>query len=239
MSKEKKKSSGAGSRKGGLKRILVILCIVFALAVVFFVGSNLLIIGIEKKKVVSDEELTDFKADCILILGAGVKDNGVPSNMLTDRLEVGFRLYEAGVAPKILVSGDHGRENYDEVNSMKKYLMDKGVPGEDIFMDHAGFSTYESMFRAKNIFGVSSLVVVTQEYHLYRSLYICDRMNMEARGVSADLRTYVGTKRRNIREWLARDKDIFTCLFKINPNYLGDKIDIHGDGNVTNDKAEK
>lgn len=218
------------------RRILVILVLLIAIIVILFVGSNLLMMGIEKRKIVSAGEINGFKADCILILGAGVWEDGVPSNMLSDRLEVGLELYNAGAAPKILVTGDHGREDYDEVNTMKNYLKDRGVPDEDIFMDHAGFSTYESMYRAKDIFGVESAIVVTQEYHLYRSLYICGRMGIEAKGVSADLRPYAGDKRRNVREWLARDKDIFTCLFKISPTYRGEKIDIHGDGNVTNDK---
>ncbi len=174
------------------------------------------------------------KADCILILGAGVWD-GVPSPMLKDRLDTGLALYEAGAAEKILVSGDHGRSEYDEVNVMKEYLTDAGVPSEDIFMDHAGFSTYESMYRAKEIFQVESLVVVTQEYHLYRSLYVAQQLGMEAYGAGADPRQYAGRIMRECREVLARTKDVFYVISGKEPTYLGVSINIHGDGNVTND----
>lgn len=173
------------------------------------------------------------KADCILILGAGVWD-GSPSPMLQDRLDTGLTLYQAGAAEKILVSGDHGREAYDEVNVMKEYLVEAGVPAEDIFMDHAGFSTYESMYRAKDVFQVQSMLVVTQEYHLYRSLYVAEQLGMEAYGVGADPRQYAGQVVRECREVLARAKDVLYVSCNKQPTYLGAQIDIHGDGNITN-----
>ncbi len=189
-------------------------------------------IGTEESILWTDS--TSGKADCILILGAGVWD-GVPSPMLKDRLDTGLALYEAGASEKILVSGDHGREEYDEVNVMKKYLTDAGVPSEDIFMDHAGFSTYESMYRAKEIFQVESLVVVTQKYHLYRSLYVAEQLGMEVYGAGADPRQYAGRMMRECREVLARTKDVFYVWSGKEPAYLGMHINIHGDGNATND----
>lgn len=222
-------------KKKRIVRLFRTLFLAVLFLTLFFVISNLLIMGVEGKRIAPDDELKAFDADCILILGAGVWSGNRPSPMLADRLDEGFRLYTEGVAPKILVSGDHGSPNYDEVNVMKKYLMDKGVPGEDIFMDHAGFSTYESMYRAKNIFGVDKAVVVTQRYHLYRALFICKGLKLDALGASADPRGYAGQMYRNVREWLARDKDIFTTLFKVKPTFMGEEVDIHGDGNVTND----
>lgn len=221
-----------------MKRKLILSAIISIIITtfLFFLISNILIIGSEKRKIVNDTDLQKLQADCILILGAGVWDGDRPSPMLADRLDEGLRLYNEGIAGKILVSGDHGRTNYDEVNVMKKYLIDAGVPSEDIFMDHAGFSTYESMYRAKAVFGVEKLVVVTQKYHMYRALYICDRLGLEARGASADPRAYRGALMRNFREWIARDKDIFSCMFKVKPTYLGEAIDIKGSGDVTNDK---
>ena len=213
----------------------IIACLV-VLAGLFFVISNLLIMRSAGRRIVSDDELKTHQADCILILGAGVWDGGVPSHILSDRLDEGARLYKEGVSEKILVSGDHGRTDYDEVNVMKQYLMDLGIPDKDIFMDHAGFSTYESIYRAKEVFGVKTAVIVTQKYHLYRSLYICERLGIEALGSPADPRRYQGELVRNIREWISRDKDLFWCLFRIKPTYLGEKIDIHGNGNVTNDR---
>lgn len=201
----------------------------------FVLVSNLTMLYTQGKKIVTLEEAKEHKAQCIFILGCGVWSGNRPSSMLQDRLEEGIRLYEAGVAPKILVSGDHGRENYDEVNVMKNYLMDAGIPNEDIFMDHAGFSTYESVVRAKKIFQVERMIIVTQKYHLYRALYISSQQGIEAVGVNSDPRAYRGAFYRSAREWIARDKDIFSCLFHVKPTYLGDVYDITGDGSVTND----
>lgn len=126
--------------------------------------------------------------------------------MLHDRLQQGVALYQKEAAPKLLVSGDHGREEYDEVNAMKRFAEEQGVPSEDVFMDHAGFSTYESVYRARDIFQVRRMVIVTQEYHLSRALYIAKRLGIEAWGVPADPRTYSGQTARDLREILARVK---------------------------------
>ncbi len=174
-------------------------------------------------------------ADCILILGCGVREDGSPTHMLEDRLKRGIELYKAGVAPKLLMSGDHGQADYNEVATMKAYAIEAGVPSEDIFMDHAGFSTYESLVRAKEIFQTDKLVVVTQKYHLHRALYIAKRFDMEAYGVDADLRPYAGQLMRDVREVAARVKDVLTCVFKPAPTYLGDAIPVSGNGDITND----
>ena len=156
--------------------------------------------------------------------------------MLQDRLLQGIDLYKSNVSSKIIMSGDHGREEYDEVNVMKKYAIDNGIPSEDIFMDHAGFSSYESIYRAKEIFGAKKVVIVTQRYHLYRALHIANSLGLEAYGVGADPRQYVGAIYREIREILARNKDFVKCLFKPEPTYLGESIPVSGSGDVTNDK---
>ena len=136
-------------------------------------------------KIVNETEAAKLDADCILVLGCGVREDDTPSLMLRDRLETGVALYEAGAAPKLLMSGDHGRKDYDEVNLMKDYAMEKGIPSEDIFMDHAGFSTYDSMVRARDIFCAKTVVIVSQEYHLYRALYLAEKLGLEAYGVPA------------------------------------------------------
>ena len=179
------------------------------------------------------EKLEDI--DCIIVLGCLVYDDGTPSDRLADRIQGGIDLYFRGVAPKIIMSGDHGREDYDEVGAMKRTAIVAGVPSSDIFMDHAGFSTYESIYRAKEIFGADKIVIVTQKYHLYRALYIADRLGVEAYGVSTDYNTYPGQMKREIREVLARCKDIVYTTFKPEPDFLGDKISISGDGDLTND----
>lgn len=187
-------------------------------------------------QIVSSEEAAKLEdIDCILVLGCFVKDDGQPSDMLLDRLTRGVELYDLGAAPKLLMSGDHGRKEYDEVAAMKQFAIDAGISSEDVFMDHAGFSTYESIYRAKEIFQADKILIVTQEYHLYRALYIANQLGVEAYGVFSDYHTYVGQFMRDFREVLARVKDWATCIFKPKPTYLGDAIPIFGDGNLTND----
>ncbi|MBQ4633881.1 MAG: YdcF family protein [Bacilli bacterium] len=208
--------------------ILVIAGIIYVFLINFYVIYS------TKKQIKTDySELKNI--DCVLVLGAGVWGDN-PSPMLEDRLLKGIELYNKGIAPKIIMSGDHGQDDYDEVNIMKEYAIKKGVPSEDIFMDHAGFSTYESIYRAKEIFGVKNLIIVTQEYHLYRALYIANRLGLNAYGVNSDPREYGGQLYREIREILARNKDFVKCIFKPEPTYLGDFIPINGNGNLTNDK---
>lgn len=173
--------------------------------------------------------------DCVLVLGCGVKPDGRPSDMLSDRLKRGIGLYEDGAAPKLLMSGDHGREDYNEVGTMKRAAVEAGVPDSDVFMDHAGFSTYESMVRARDVFCVKKVVIVSQEYHLYRAVYTARALGLDAYGVSADYHVYRGQTVRDLREILARAKDVLTSVLRPKPTYLGDPIPITGDGNLTND----
>lgn len=179
------------------------------------------------------KRLKSIQPQCILVLGASVKADGTPSAMLRDRLETAIALYYSGVASKLLLSGDNGQTVYNEVESMKKYAVKAGVPEGDIFLDHAGFSTYESIYRAQYIFQVDSMVVVTQEYHLYRALYGCRKMGIDALGVSAAQDTYSGQELREVREILARDKDCVKWIFKPEPTFLGDAIPISGNGTAT------
>ena len=180
------------------------------------------------------EEARGLEADCILVLGCGVRPDGQPSLMLRDRLEKGLELFEAGVAPKLLMSGDHGRTDYDEVGTMKAYAMEAGVPSTDVFCDHAGFSTYESMYRARDIFCAKQVVIVSQQYHLYRAVYDARALGLEAWGVPAEDIAYLGQGLRDFRELLAINKDVFYCLFKPEPTFLGDAIPVSGNGDLSN-----
>ena len=156
--------------------------------------------------------------------------------MLEDRIKTGIELYELCITKKIIMSGDHGRKEYDEVNIMKQYAIDKGVLSEDIFMDHAGFSTYESIYRVKEIFDADNIIIVTQEYHLYRALYIGDKLGINAYCANSDPRKYSGQIFREFREILARNKDFINCIIKPEPTYLGESIPVSGNGDITNDK---
>jgi len=171
--------------------------------------------------------------DAIMVLGAMVYNSGKPSPILADRLDYAYELYRLGKAKKILVSGDHGQRNYDEVKAMKEYLLAKGVPREDIFMDHAGFNTYDSMYRAKAVFCVKSLLICTQEFHIDRSVYIARKLGLEAYGYPSENKNNYNMEWLNNREFLARIKAVVDVTVKREPKFLGELIPIHGNGIVT------
>lgn len=218
-----------------MKKLLKYGIIAIILITIIVLGINLYVRISTNKQIIKENDYTALSdVDCIIILGAGIWEDK-PSPMLEDRLLEGIKLYQNSVSDKIIMSGDHGRREYDEVNIMKNYAIEKGIPSENIFMDHAGFSTYESIYRAKDIFEAKKVVIVTQEYHLYRALYIANQLGLEAYGVGADPRQYVGAAYRELREILARDKDFIKCIFKPEPTYLGDTIPVSGNGDITND----
>ncbi len=219
-----------------LKKLIQIILVLAAASLVFFYGVNAYIVDKESVKVYDKENLpADSGRDCILILGCGVRSDGTPSAMLADRLEQGIALYKSGAAPKIIMSGDHGRADYDEVNVMKKIAEENGVLPEDIFMDHAGFSTYDSIYRAKAVFEADNIIVVTQKFHIYRALYIADSLGINAVGVNSDPRSYRGHQYNELREMAARSKDFISCIVKPKPKFLGEVIPVSGNGNLTND----
>lgn len=210
--------------------MLILIFVVTVLVINFFVKI------VTKNRILKKEEYCKLEdIDCIIVLGAGIWGDK-PSPMLEDRLKEAVSLYNQNISSKIIMSGDHGKADYDEVNIMKEYAIEQGVASEDIFMDHAGFSTYESMYRAKEVFEANKIVIVTQKYHLYRALYIAKQLGIEAYGVNSDPRKYVGATYREAREIIARDKDFIKCIFKPQPKYLGETIPVNGDGNITNDK---
>ncbi len=213
--------------------IIAVLCACL-LGGVAVVGINAYMISYVSDYILTEEDLKNENFDCIMVLGAGLWD-GEPSPMLQERLDFGLKAYETGCTEKMLMSGDHGREEYDEVNKMKDVAIENGVLADNIFMDHAGFSTYESIYRARDIFCVQSVVIVTQKYHLYRALYIAEDFGLDAIGVPAADITYYGQTYRDVREILARAKDWAYTVINPKPTYLGEKIPVWGDGNITND----
>lgn len=221
--------------KKPLKAAIAALAGIAAAGLCAMLGINAYVKNSVSDMIVTSEDAKDFDADCIVILGCKVKDDGQPSDMLRDRLQRGIELYRLGAAPKIIMSGDHGRKNYNEVGTMKQYAVEAGVPSSDVFMDHAGFSTYETVYRAKEIFGAKKVVIVTQKYHLYRALYIAKSLGLDAVGVDSDLETYRGQLKRDVREVLARCKDFATSIIKPKPTYLGEAVPVSGDGDITND----
>lgn len=219
-----------------LKRVIIGMIVILLIVFISLLGINFFVTATTSKRILTKKQARELEnVDCILILGAGIWGQN-PSPMLEDRLLQGISLYQEGVSHKIIMSGDHGRDNYDEVNVMKRFAIERDVKSEDIFMDHAGFSTYDSMYRAKDVFEAKKIVIVTQKYHMYRALYVAEQLGLEAYGVNSDPQTYSGQFMRDIREVLARDKDWFKCIIKPEPTYLGDTIPVSGNGDMTNDK---
>ena len=222
------------------KKVKILLAVISALAAfalllgIVVLCINARVKGVGNKLIIDEGEARELSdVDCILVLGCLVRSDGRPSDMLADRLTVGCELYENRVSDRLLFSGDHGQHDYDEVSAMKDFALERNVVPQDIFLDHAGFSTYESIYRAKEIFGAKKIVIVTQKYHLYRALYIAKQLGMEAYGVASDLNTYRGQSYRDAREVLARCKDVAYCTFRIKPTYLGDPISLDGSGEIT------
>lgn len=215
-----------------MKKIMIIGICIILIGIISVLSINFYVVASTKKQI--NSKITE-NIDCIIVLGAGIWGDK-PSPMLQDRLDTAINLYNEGVSPKIIMTGDHGRVEYDEVNIMKEYAINKGIPSSDIFLDHAGFSTYESIYRAKHIFKAKNIVIVTQEYHLYRALFIANSLGLKAYGVNSDPRLYRGQIYRELREILARNKDFVTSIFKPKPTYLGEEIPVSGNGDITNDK---
>ena len=216
------------------KRLLYIFgLIIFVIIIVF--ALNGLVVGTTKGRIIKEEDIKE-DYDAILVLGCKVNPDGTPSMMLSNRVEKGIELYKK-TGFKLILSGDHGKEKYDEVNTMKKLVLDESIPKEDVFLDHAGFSTYDSIYRAKKVFNAKKIIIVSQRYHLYRALYIADKLGLETYGVAADDIPYKMINIKNeIREVLARDKDVFKSMFKPQSKYVGEPIDIKGSGEVTFDE---
>lgn len=207
--------------KYGIILIFIIFLFVFLV--------NRLIIKDNKNLIFSELNKTP-KKQTALVLGARVYDNGSMSSILSDRVKTAIELYKLGKVEKILLSGDHGTKEYDEVNAMKDYLLKNNVKEEDIFTDYAGFDTYDSVYRAKAIFQVESMIIVTQEFHLPRAIYLARKLGIDTIGFKADKQKYQYMRRNEARESLARVKAFIDIKLKSEPKFLGDTILIIGDG---------
>ena len=210
------------------------ICVLVFCAVLALCGINTYICVREAPRIYSVDQLDGLSldADCVVVLGASVYGTQL-SPMLQDRVDAGIAAYDAGQAPKMLMSGDHGDLYYNEVGAMRLYAEAHGVPTDDIFLDHAGFSTYESMYRARHVFGAKKIIICTQTYHLYRAMYIAEMLGMEVYGVSAETRPYVGQAYYDAREFAARIKDFGYCIFWPEPTFTGDPVDLGVSGTVT------
>jgi len=169
----------------------------------------------------------------VLVLGSMTHGTRL-SPVLSGRVDGGISLIENGKGKKLLLTGDHGQIRYDEVNAMRLYVLDNAaaIPQEDIFMDHAGFSTWDSMYRARDVFEVHDLIIVSQEFHITRAVCMARSLGLDAVGfaVSQDRFPKRSLRYWAVREYFARVKAFFSIVFKPKPRYLGEKIPITGDG---------
>lgn len=226
-------------KKKTVIKLVIVFGSIFAAAVAAFFIINSIVIGDASQYVYGIEDIEILeKADCVLALGALVYSEDRLSLVLKDRVDYAIEIYKAGKADRLLFSGDHGQTDYDEVNAMMDYAISKGVPKEHIFLDHAGFSTYESMYRARDVFCVKSVIIVTQKFHVSRAVYIARALGLDAVGVNSDPRVYTTAAVDAVRESLARVKDFFSVnVFLPEPKYLGDAVPIFGDSGATHDKG--
>lgn len=178
-------------------------------------------------------EVQQQPVDAVVVLGASVYPDGTPSDMLADRLEVAVDLYQAGAAKAIIVSGDNRSSHYNESDAMKAYCVALGVPSQDVFVDHGGVGTYESMYRARHLFGAQRIVVVTQAYHLYRAMFAADCLGMQAWGVPCDKGAYDNQRAYSIREVLARTKDFYAALLRLPVDTAGEAVSLNDSGDLT------
>jgi SanA protein len=221
-------------KKKLFKRILIAGIALSIIGVIAFFVVDSHVKKTARPHIISIEDLPDV--DAVIILGAYVFPDGTPSLMLRDRLDTGLEVYNSGKTSRIIVTGDHGQKEYDEVNGMREYLQSRGIERDSIFMDHAGFNTYDSIYRARDIFLVKKAAIVTQEFHLPRALYIARELGLEAYGVIADKHVYPNSSYYNTREMAARFKDFCQLhILHTKPKFLGEAIPVWEDGSKTDD----
>ena len=210
-----------------MKRLFIFVVRGFLLLIAFIIVTNI-VFYVGTKKYIYNDAVGSPDAEVALIPGAAVLKDGALSSVFRDRVDMAIKLYEAKKVSKILVSGDNSTDSHNEVNPVRLYLISKGIPDQDIFLDHAGFDTYSTMYRARDIFGVSSILITTQSFHLPRAVFIARRLGIKAYGVNSDVGHIFF--RNYIREMLANEKAVFNLMFNRKPKYLGEKIPITGDG---------
>ena len=214
--------------------LMVILCVI---AVIILI--NLFVILVTKANMSSEFSQMDTKYQSaevpVLVLGAGVIDNERPSDILKARLDQALEVYQQAPDKIFIMTGDHREDNYNEVAVMKKYLVSQGIPSQQIYLDHAGYSTYDSIYRLKKIIHVDRAIIISQGYHLPRALMLAEHLKIDSVGLPA---AEIDSTRshREFREIFARLKDFAVCYLAYQPetpeihyafslNYSGDDTD--------------
>lgn len=203
-------------------------------AIVFVTVCNIIVIASSNNKIISFDEAAKLEdIDCIIVLGAFVREDGTLSTVLEERVSMGAELYKSGTTERILMSGDHSRKDYNEVGAMKDYAVSLSVSPDAIFTDHAGFDTYDTMYRAKEIFKAKKVIIVTQQFHISRAVFIAESLGLDAYGVACDSEHRYFNLITETREIIARTKYVFDAIFKPKPVYLGEAIPIWGEASLS------
>jgi vancomycin permeability regulator SanA len=166
-----------------------------------------------------------------LVFGAGLNTTGGPSAILYDRVATAADIYKAGKVQKLLMTGDNSTDSYNEVAAMRTTAMQLGVPDKDIVLDYAGFSSWDSCYRAREVFSLQSATLVTQKFHLPRALYTCNQLDVKSVGVIADRQPYP-TQYNELREYPALAATAWRLLINDQPRFLGPKVDVDGESEV-------
>ncbi|TCC94361.1 hypothetical protein EZ428_06210 [Pedobacter frigiditerrae] len=206
----------------------IILCLI-AIVIVWIANNN---VQSRTEDVIYSNLNKMPKTKVAIIFGAGINGDK-PSRYLKDRLDAGISLYKNNIVDKILLSGDNGRDEHNELIIMKLYCYENGVDTNKIYVDYAGFDSYSTMYRAKHIFKVDTAILVSQKYHLNRCIYIGDKLGVKSYGYSADQGVYKGYKYYTFREKLSITKAVFDVLRDRKPKYLGKTVDVNGLSNYT------
>ncbi|AZA48163.1 hypothetical protein EG346_08120 [Chryseobacterium carnipullorum] len=207
-----------------IKNIFKFFLLLLAVGIIFIAWANYSIRK-ESRDFVSYRIADVPETKVALLLGTGkTLSNGMPNAYFYNRIQAAIDLYKSGKIKYILVSGDNSSKDYNEPEDMQLTLMKYGIPKERIVMDHAGFRTLDSVVRAKDIFGQTKLVIISQKFHNERAVFLARKNGMEAFGYNAnDVNKYAGLK-TNLREYLAKTKVYWDLLFGVQPKFGGEKI---------------
>ena len=209
-----------------LKHFFAWSIILWILWILVFFGINNYVLNFSDNQIIYDVEYIEWEP-IGLVFGARVYSNGIPSPILRDRLDTAIKAYESKKISRIIVSGDNSTQYYDEPTNMKKYLLDLWVPDEHVYIDYAGFDTFDSIYRAEYIFWVNDILLFTQDYHLKRAMYISKRLGLKTQWMSSDLQEYKDIDYFERRELFSRIKAFLEIeILKSKPKFLGDRIEI-------------
>lgn len=213
------------------KKIIKLLIYASLLGIIIVLGINLLVKS-QTDPVIFSREKDTPGSKVAIIFGAGINNNK-PSKYLKDRLDAGIELYKNNKIDKILLSGDNGSDEHDELTVMKLYCYQHGVDTNKIYLDYAGFDSYSTLYRSKYIFNIDTAILVSQKYHLNRCINIGNKLGVKSYGFAADKGTYQGYKYASFREYFALVKSTIDLMIGRKPHFLGEKININGPSNYT------